>query len=362
MERILLGFARALREAGVPVTADRARGYLRAAALVGLENRFGVYVAGRATLCGTPTDLARHDAVFAAWFGSGAEPLTMPGPARPTVSRSELAMLTDPVDSGPAAGDGDPLRVAASGAEILRHRDIAALTDAEHAVVAELVRRLPLRPPLRYTARLRPARRGRVDTARTLRATLRRFGEPAPIAWRHRGRRPRRVVLLIDVSGSMRPYADVLLRLAHRMSRGTRSVETFTVGTRLTHLTRALAERDTERALAAVSGVVPDWAGGTRLGETLAVFVRRYRALARGAVVVVFSDGWERGDPARLGEQMAVVHRLAHRVVWVNPHRGKPGYQPVQGGILAVLDHVDDLVAGHSVAAYTRLAEVIGGA
>ena len=166
----------------------------------------------------------------------------------------------------------------------------------------------------------------------------------------------------------MSGYADVLLRLAHRLTVSLRTqggvVETFTVGTRLTHLTRALRLRDPERALVAAGETVPDWSGGTRLGETLRIFVDRWgqRGLARGAVVVVFSDGWERSDPAQLAEQMARLQRIAHRVVWVNPHRGKAGYEAVQQGVLAVLPHVDDFVAGHSLATYAELTEVIARA
>jgi uncharacterized protein with von Willebrand factor type A (vWA) domain len=224
------------------------------------------------------------------------------------------------------------------------------------------------RPPTRRTARHQRWHRGQVDGSRTLRNSLRQLGEPARISWRRRGIKPRRVVLLIDVSGSMSGYADTLLRLAHRLTVSLRTqggvVETFTVGTRLTHLTRALRLRDPERALVAAGETVPDWSGGTRLGETLRIFVDRWgqRGLARGAVVVVFSDGWERSDPTQLAEQMARLQRIAHRVVWVNPHRGKAGYEAVQQGVLAVLPHVDDFVAGHSLATYAELTEVIARA
>jgi uncharacterized protein with von Willebrand factor type A (vWA) domain len=141
-------------------------------------------------------------------------------------------------------------------------------------------------------------------------------------------------------------------------------VEVFTLGTRLTHVTRALHHRDADRAIVAAGEAVPDWSGGTRLGETLRVFLDRWgqRGMARGSVVVVFSDGWERGDAALLGEQMARLRRVAHRVVWVNPHRGKAGYEPVQGGIAAALPYCDDLVAGHSLAAFAELVEVVGRA
>jgi uncharacterized protein with von Willebrand factor type A (vWA) domain len=220
------------------------------------------------------------------------------------------------------------------------------------------------RPPVRRPSRHQQWHRGDVDASRTLRASLRRMGEPAKIEWRRRGRKPRRVVLLIDVSGSMSGYADALLRLAHRITQSGGVVETFTVGTRLTHVTRALRGRDAERALVAAGNTVPDWSGGTRLGETLRTFLDRWgqRGMARGSVVVVFSDGWERGDPGQLAEQVQRLHRIAHRVVWVNPHRGKTGYEPVQQGVIAVLPFVDDFVAGHSLATYAELVEVIARA
>jgi hypothetical protein len=167
--------------------------------------------------------------------------------------------------------------------------------------------------------------------------------------------------MLVDVSGSMSSYADALLRLAHRWSVGRTNVEVFTMGTRLTHVTRAMRQRDPERALIAAGDVVPDWSGGTRLGESLKAFLDRWgqRGMARGAVVVIFSDGWERGGVDLLDEQMRRLRSLAHRVVWVNPHRGKAGYQPIQQGIVAALPHCDDLVAGHSLRTFDALAEVV---
>jgi uncharacterized protein with von Willebrand factor type A (vWA) domain len=190
------------------------------------------------------------------------------------------------------------------------------------------------------------------------------MGEPGRVEHRRRGTRPRRVVLLIDVSASMRPYADALLRLAHRMmstASGHPRPEVFTLGTRLTRITTALSAADVDRALVRAGEQVPDWAGGTRLGETLGAFLTRWgaRGMARGAVVVVFSDGWERGDAIELAEQMARLRRLAHRVVWVNPHRGKVGYEPVQSGIKAVLPYVDDFLAGHSLGTFDELLGVV---
>ena len=359
---ILLGFARALRAAGVPVTQDRAHGYLAAVALVGLDDARATYVAGRATLCASPDDLVRYDQVHEAYFNP-RDGLPRSRPAEegiPTFSGLPLA-------EGDGAGDGEPdevVRAMASDTEVLRHRDVAALSAAEKHRLASMFAGLRPRPPMRRTSRHQRWHRGTVDASRTLRASLRQMGEPAEIAWRRRGNKPRRVVLLLDVSGSMSGYADALLRLAHRLTQSAGVVETFTVGTRLTHVTRALRGKDTERALVAAGETVPDWSGGTRLGENLRTFLDRWgqRGMARGAVVVVFSDGWERGDPSMLAEQMARLHRIAHRVVWVNPHRGKAGYEPVQQGVMAVLPHVDDFVAGHSLATYAELVEVVARA
>ncbi|EWS99786.1 von Willebrand factor A, partial [Intrasporangium oryzae NRRL B-24470] len=234
----------------------------------------------------------------------------------------------------------------------------------ERAELARLFSRLHPEPPSRLARRRVRARSGPVDGRATLREQLRRMGEPGRIRHRRRSTRPRRVVLLIDVSGSMSAYADSLLRLAHAFVQASPSVEVFTMGTRLTHVTRALRERDPDRALLAAGQVVPDWSGGTRLGEAIGAFLDRWgrRGMARGAVVVVFSDGWEREGPELLGEQMRRLKALSHRVVWSNPHRGKIGYAPVQQGIIAALPYVDDFVAGHSLAAFEELIEVVARA
>ena len=361
-DEVLLGFARALRASGVPVTHDRAATFLQAAARVGLDRPRELYWAGRATLCSSPDDLARFDDLWAAWF------LDADGLPR-TVERQRTQPRAAPLPSSEAddgAGEEEPdvLHAAASATEVLRHRDVAALTDAEKALLARMLGGLDPRAPRRRAHRRTAWHRGEVDPARTLRAMLRQHGEPGRVAWRRRSDRPRRVVLLIDVSGSMGRYADTLLRVAHRFVQAGGPVDVFTLGTRLTHVTRALKHRDPERALAAVGDAVPDWSGGTRLGEVLQAFLDRWgrRGLARGAVVVVFSDGWERGDCAQLGEQAARLRRLARKVVWVNPHRGRAGYEPVQGGIVAVLPHVDELVAGHSLQAYADVCEAVARA
>jgi uncharacterized protein with von Willebrand factor type A (vWA) domain len=362
-DEILLGFARALRAAGVPVTQDRAQGYLEAVSLVGLADARATYDAGRATLCASPDDLVRYDQVHQAYF-NGRDGLPRSRPAEEGVPTVSSLPFGENDGAGGESGEEPVIRAVASDVEVLRHRDVASLSAAERSRVAAMIGSLRPRPPRRRTSRHQRWHRGSVDAPRTLRASLKQLGEPAEIAWRRRGNKPRRVVLLVDVSGSMSGYADALLRLAHRLTQAAGNVETFTVGTRLTHVTRALRGRDAERALVAAGETVPDWSGGTRLGETLKIFLDRWgqRGLARGAVVVVFSDGWERGEPTLLAEQMARLHRIAHRVVWVNPHRGKQGYEPIQQGVVAALPYVDDFVAGHSLATYAELVEVVARA
>jgi uncharacterized protein len=360
-DEILLAFARALRSGGIAVTQDRAHEFLASVAELGAEDPVAVRIAGRATLCASPDDLARFDQIFEAFFNA-RDGLPRPRPAAPTEPR-----FTDFPEED-ASGEGEltdeVIRAAASATELLRQRDVASLTAGEKQRLDAMFATLRPRAPLRRTARHQRWHRGQVDASRTLRSSLRRLGEPSVIEWRRRGTRPRRIVLLVDVSGSMSAYADALLRLAHRLTQALGPVETFTIGTRVTHITRAMRIRDPERALVAAGETVPDWSGGTRLGETLRFFLDRWgqRGMARGAVVVVFSDGWERGDAGLLGEQMARLRRIAHRVVWVNPHRGKDGYEAVQQGVVAALPHLHDFVAGHSLATYAELVEVLADA
>ena len=349
----LVGFAAALRVAGLPCDATRVQAYLAAVGEVDMAEPSQLYWAGRLTLCAEPDDLPRYDDAFAAWFTpDDGRPRRRGAVQRPR--EVTMAALTS-VDAGSGNGDQktDELKVAASDTEVLRHRDISQLSAAEREHLRELMATLHLKPPLRGSMRLRPRRRGRLDPARVLAAMRAAGGEPIRLYYRDRTRRPRRVVLLLDISGSMTPYADALLRFAHAVVRAAPSTtEVFTVGTRLTRLSRQLRKRDPREALSSASRAVPDFAGGTRLGETVRVFLDRWgqRGLARRAVVVLFSDGWERGDAALLGEQVARLRRLAHKVLWVNPHAGRDGYVPVQSGIAAALPHVDRLLAGHSLA------------
>ncbi|THA27470.1 VWA domain-containing protein [Streptomyces sp. RKND-216] len=374
---VLVGFARALRAAGVDAGPDRVQTFLTAAAHLRPEHRGDVYWAGRLTLCGEQDDLERYDRVFAAYFAPRGD---RPGPVRRTPPPTRLRVADDSgpgprADGGTDDAPGPPAAALASTAEVLRHRDVAALDRAERAALRRLLAAFALPGAQRRTPRRRPAARGDVDPGRTVRELLRAGGEPARLRHRARTRTPRRVVLLIDVSGSMTPYADALLRFAHAAShsgrpgprgaaRGRARAEVFTLGTRLTRVTREMSHRDPDTALAAVGAAVPDWSGGTRLGRMLRGFLDRWgqRGTARGAVVVVLSDGWERDDPALLAAQMSRLHRLAHRVVWANPRKARPGYAPLAAGMAAALPHVDAFVEGHSLAALEHLAAVVRGA
>lgn len=361
VDEVLVGFTHALRAAGLAVGPDRTQAFLDATSRLGAGERTCVYWAGRSTLCSDPDDLAAYDQTFAAWFSGDPPSSRASAPAPRQVRQADLAE-----EGGDGAGGEDEqVAVLASATESLRHRDVATLSASERAHLATLFEGLNVTVPVRRGPRRHPHRRGEVDPGRTVRDQLRRAGEPGPLRYRRRRPRPRRIVLLVDVSGSMEAYADSLLRLAHRVvSAAPRTTEVFTLGTRLTRVTAALRLHDPEQALAVAGQTVPDWSGGTRLGEVLRAFVDRWgqRGMARGAVVVIASDGWERGDTVLLGEQVERLHRLAHLVLWANPHRGKAGYAPVQGGIAAALPYLDGLVAGHSIASFAELMEMVSDA
>lgn len=359
-ERVLadvVGFARALRSSGMTCGPNRVQAFLAATGEIDLAERSRLYWAGRLTLCSDPDDLPRYDAAFEYWFGSGE----LPSPDAHHATRPRYARSLPLSERGAGAdepSDAEELAVSASDVEVLRRRDLAELGVEEREHLRRMLAALDPEPPQRSALRLRPFRRGRLDPRATMRELLRNGGEPVSLPRMNRTRRARRVVLLIDVSGSMSAYVDALLRFAHVvMRRSPASTEVFTLGTRMTRISRQLRQRDPEQALAAANRAVPDFSGGTRLGETLRAFLDRWgqRGVARRAVVVVFSDGWERGDASLLGEQMRRLRRLCHAVVWANPHAGNAGYEPVQSGIVAALPSVDHLVAGHSLEALREL-------
>ena len=358
----MAGFARTVRAAGGDADPERVQAMLAALDHLDVLDPSDVYWAGRLTLCADPDDLARYDRCFAAYFsGASVRPGRRPPP--PVVVRS--VTVPDPGAEPGEERSGELKAATASPAEVLRDRDVARLSAAERAEVARLIAVLDAGAEQRRSRRQAPASTGRLDPARTVRETLRRGGETSLLRYRAHRTRPRRVVLIVDVSGSMSPYADALLRFAHAAARsGGRDVEVFSAGTRLTRLTRELRHRDPDAAMAAASAAIPDWSGGTRLGGELKEFLDRFgqRGLARGSIVVIASDGWERGDAGLLGEQMARLHRFAHRVVWANPHKARPGYEPLTAGMAAALPHIDDFTSGHSLAALEELARLVAGA
>jgi uncharacterized protein with von Willebrand factor type A (vWA) domain len=362
-DRLAVAFARVLRGAGLDVPVGATVTFGQALAAVGLDQRDGVYWTGRATLVKKPEDAPTYDRAFEAFFGGT---VTI---ERTTGDPDQVLLGLDATDEQPgetqdsASPDSPMLQVRWSPAEVLRHRDFASYTHAELVEARRLMEDLRLAGALRRSRRRRPTtrERGHPDLRRTVRRSLRAGGEPIDRAFRTLSQRPRRIVLLCDVSGSMEPYARALLRFVQAAVVGHGRVEAFALGTRLTRITRELSSRDPDAALAAASDRVLDWSGGTRLGEALRTFNDRWgvRGMARGAVVVILSDGWDRGEPEVLEEQMRRLRRVAHRVIWVNPLKATPEYAPLARGMAAALPHVDEFVAGHSMAALEELAEVI---
>ncbi|HET6793046.1 MAG TPA: VWA domain-containing protein [Acidimicrobiales bacterium] len=363
-ERLAVAFARVLRRAGLSVPVGSTVAFTRALGAVGVDQRQSVYWAGRATLARRPEDFAAYDRAFAA-FWLGREGVRVPVP---NVEEVVLEAAEEDEDGGEGEGERDEegreMRVVRySPVELLRHKDFAACSPEELAEMRRLMGDLRLEGALRRSRRLTPSRRprGAPDPRRTIRQALRAGGEPVRRAHLEPSWRPRRVVLLCDVSGSMEPYARSLLRFLHVAVVGGARIEAFAVGTRLTRLTRQLSQRDPDAALADAAAQVSDWSGGTRLGEGIREFNERFgvRGMARGAVVVVLSDGWDRGDPEVLAEAMRRLRAVAHRVVWVNPLKASPGYAPLARGMAAALPYVDEFMEGHSLASLERLAEVI---
>lgn len=357
----LVTFSRKLAAAGIAVSTERTATFLSAVRELGTSGS-AVYWAGRLTLLAGSDDFPIYDRVFAQVYGTGGIPLpVLVEPPRPQLSLVD----TGSDDSGSGDAESAPVRGRSSAAEVLRQKDFAALTSEDRRELAALMDLLRTELPIRSARRRRPHHRGPIDRRRTTAAIIAAAGEPTKPLRHRRSSRPRRIVLLIDVSGSMEPYADALLRFAHVLvRRQPAAVEVFTMGTKLTRVSRALAIRDPNKALRAASAAIPDYSGGTRLGEVLAVFLNRWgrRGTARGAVVVVFSDGWERDSVTLLGECAAQLKRLSRQLIWVNPHKARAGYLPVQGGIAAVSPHLDGFVSGHSLAALEELLEVMAGA
>jgi len=378
--RKLVTFGRILREAGLEVGPGRMQDALLGLAAVDLSNRDDVYWALRCTIVSRRDDIEVFDAAFAA-FWERAPRITLE--RRPVEIDVELPEETQSDDDSQSAeaeamgremrdgadpeqtGDDEKDEMAAavwSADEQLRDRDFARYGPEELRRARALVTRVARVSPRRRSLRRQPANSGRTfDPRRTLREAMRTGGVPIERAWREPKLVPRKLVYLVDVSGSMEPYARAMVMFLQAAVRAGRHVEAFTFGTRLTRLTPHLAGRDPDRALANAARAVPDWAGGTRIGENLKAFndVWGRRGTTRGAIVVIASDGWERGDPTLLAEQMKRLHLAAHRVVWTNPLAGGEGYRPLVAGMQAALPYVDYFLPGHNLRALETLAEVL---
>jgi len=377
--------SRRLHDCGLPITPGRAADFARALTLVRPIARRRLYWTARAVFVTDPTQVKAFDEVFFSVFGTrtrgddfepeDAQAVASPPDDRP-VAEHEAApgesaargLEWSSTSSGERDDDEDgdevdvPLALA-SDEELLGRKSFDALEPHELAQLYRLMSRLELATPRRRTRRYERARHGqRIDMRRTLRASLRTGGDPIRLARRHRRIARRRLVLLCDISGSMEPYARAYLQFLTCAAATGPNAEAFVFATRLTRLTRALASRSPERAIQHAAAAAPDWSSGTRIGEALKEFNDRHgrRGMARGAVIVILSDGWERGDPKLVGREMARLARLAHRIVWVNPRVSASAFSVQAGGMVAALPHCDALVSGHSFEALGEVVEAIG--
>lgn len=363
---LAMGFVNRLRVLGVEVPVGSAINYVQALAAMGSADRKARYWSGRATLVCRPEDIGLYNKAFRAyWVGTDA------ADGFGVEAAQDVTIVVDEDDVDPPGleqtdGDeGEVISLRYSAYEILREKDFAEYTKQELREAAAIMARMRVAGSPRPSRRLRRSKRhhGAPDLRRTVRRAMRTSGEPIDRAFRERSEQPRRLVLLLDISGSMEDYARALLRFVHASIVARRRVEAFALGTRLTRLTRELSTRDPDRAFDAASRAVEDWSGGTRLGESIRRFNDEWgvRGMARGAIVVVLSDGWDRGEPAEMAEQMQRLSRVAHRVVWVNPLKATAGYAPLAQGMAAALPYIDDFIEGHNLVALDRLARVISG-
>jgi uncharacterized protein len=355
-------FGRCLREAGLEVGPGRLADALTGLVNVDVGNPQDVYWTLRTTLVTKVEEIDAFDRAFQAWFlraPTFAEPRAIQPPPR---RLEERAGRSEAREAGEQNEGEEPTQIGWSAHEILRRKDFAAMTPDEFAQLRTLVREVASRRPLRRSRRLRPHRRGRVvDLRRLARRSLATGGDPLERAFRRRAEVPRKLVVLCDVSGSMEKYTRPLLLFLHAVVGSGSRVEVFAFGTRLTRLTPELRTRDPEKALADAAERVVDWAAGTRIGTALKTYNDLWgrRALTRGAVVVIVSDGWERDEPGLVAREMARLGRAAYAVVWVNPLKGHPDYEPLAGGMRAALPHVDRFLSGHNLVSLEELADVL---
>ena len=362
---LLASFAGELRAAGLPVGSGDLLVYCSALARLDPSDLADLYWAGRATLVRGPADIPRYDEVFRRFFlGAGivTEPeLTLMLRASAQAQGTLAMPAAEPGEDGQQ--DEAVLGLMASDVAALKHKSFAACTPAELAALRRIMARIRLTPPRRRTRRTAAARSGsRPDPRRTLRESMRMHGEPTRLYWRRRKVRLRPLILILDISGSMADYSRSLLQFAHSAKRSAGRVEVFCFGTRLTRVTGALECRRPDEALERAARAAFDWDGGTRIGDSLDAFVRSWgrRGLCRGGIVVVCSDGLDRGDPAVLAAAMERLSRLSHRLVWVNPHKGDdPGFRPSTLGMMVAAPHIDLLLSGHDLNSLEKLAGLL---
>jgi uncharacterized protein with von Willebrand factor type A (vWA) domain len=367
---LVAGFGRRLHEEGVPVTPERAARFAEALTLTEPVARTRLYWVARAVLLSDMTHRPAFDRVFAEVFGTRAPEVEAPEGESREAGQDQRPGTSREGESGigaPAAGRGEaveaqdaPVPTLASDEEILRSKRFDALEPDELAALYRLMTRLQIATPKRRTRRAQRARRGEhIDLRRTLRDSLRTGGDPIRLARKRRRIQPRRIVMLCDISGSMEPYSRAYLQF---LAIAGTNAEAFVFATRLTRITRALATKSPERAIRRAAAAAPDWSSGTRIGEALRAFNDRHgrRGMARGAVIVILSDGWERGEPELVGREMERLSRLAYRIVWVNPRVAAEGFVPRVGGMAAALPHCDALISGHSLDALGDVIDAIG--
>ena len=369
----LLVFERLLRRLGLDVHTGRMLDVVEALQHVDLGRRDDVFNVLRTLLVHRHDDLDIFDRAFDAFWGraAGPEPDSpaadrdpAPGPERATPDRAGGGLLETPMDASALDRNDEAIEVPAwSDAEALSRKDFAEFTEAELAAARAAIERLEWEPGRRRTRRWVPGRGSRLDLRRALRWSVRTGGDMVRLPRRVRRVRPRPIVLLCDVSGSMEVYSRLLVHFAHAITRRHRRVEAFLFSTRLTRITRQLRAPRIDDAVRAVSRAVPDWSGGTRIGDSLQQFHRHWgrRALARGPVVLLVSDGWDRGDAAVLGAAVARLQRSCHRLIWLNPLIGTQDYQPLTRGLLAALPHVDDFLPVRTLRDVAQLAQVLSG-
>jgi uncharacterized protein with von Willebrand factor type A (vWA) domain len=347
VDRVVTGFVHVLRRGGISITISQSTLFRAALDVVGLREGLDVYWAGRSTLVLKQEHVAMYDAMFLAFFHQDASGLSM---RFDDVGELMDQLASDDGDDsgGDGAGDEETEVLRFSRTERLHDKDFGDFNEAELREAERAMAELRVRPATRRSRRRRRSSHGDAHDLLTT----------------DTGDRNRRLVLLLDVSGSMESYAKVLIRFAHAAVVGRGDVEVFALGTRLTRITRQLATRDPEIAVAAAAGQVDDWSGGTRLGDSLDAFVREWglRGMARGAIVVVLSDGWDRGEPTVMREAMERLQRLSHKLIWVNPLKAGPGYEPTAQGMAAALPFCDAFLEGHCLRSVTELAAVISAA